>query len=346
MRAPILGYNRSTGGQVTGLVGYLGRANGHAQQRRITMDLDQLHTFLEIVRLKSFSKAAQTCYRTQPAISAQVRQLEQELNTTLFERLGTRIALTTAGKIFAEYAGKILELRRQAQNSINELERAPRGELVIAANEATCIYVLPHVFSEYKKQFPNVQLLVDRSYGTKVVQAVLDNLADFGITQLPVAEKKLQVAKIHSDEIKLLAPAGHPLTMKNSVLPADLKEYQLLLPKSGTTRKKLNTWLEPVEDDIHVSMELDSTEMIKRFVMAGLGVSFIAASNCEEEVLQKRLAAVSLGPEAMVRRLGLIYRRDKALSKAALGFIQVVLEFAGRAEVQQTGPRLVRAGKS
>src|SRR5712691_9959877 len=112
------------------------------------MDLDQLHTFLEIVRLKSFSKAAQTCYRTQPAVSAQVRQLEQELNTSLFERLGTKIALTAAGRIFAGYSEQILELRRQAQNSINELDRVPRGELVIAANEATCIYVLPRVFSE------------------------------------------------------------------------------------------------------------------------------------------------------------------------------------------------------
>ena len=138
------------------------------------MDLDQINTFLEIVRLKSFSKAALTCYRTQPAISAQVRQLEQELSTALFERLGTRIALTTAGKIFAEYAEQILNLRRQAQDAINELERVPRGELVIAANEATCIYVLPKVFSEFKKAFPNVQLLVDRSYGTRVVQAVTE----------------------------------------------------------------------------------------------------------------------------------------------------------------------------
>ena len=123
------------------------------------MDLDQLHTFLEIVRLKSFSKAAQTCYRTQPAISAQVRQLELELNTTLFERYGTRISLTVAGRILAEHAEQILALRRRVQDSINELERIPRGELVIAANEATCIYVLPGVFAEFKKQFPNVQLL-------------------------------------------------------------------------------------------------------------------------------------------------------------------------------------------
>ena len=304
------------------------------------MDLDQLHTFLEIVRLKSFSKAALTCYRTQPAISAQVRQLEQELNTTLFERLGTKIALTAAGKIFAEYAEQILDLRRLAQDTINELDRVPRGELVIAANEATCIYVLPQVFSEYKKQFPNVQLSVDRSYGARVVEAVLDNLADFGVTQLPVQEKRLQVAKIHSDEIKLLLPGEHPLARMKFVAPRDLVGQPLLLPKSGTTRSRLNAWLEPVESELQISMELDSTEMIKRFVMAGLGFSFLAASHCREEVNLGRLSVVSLGPEPMIRRVGLIYRKDKALSKAALGFIQVILDHAGNGIPVVSQPRL------
>ena len=293
------------------------------------MDLDQLHTFLEIVRLKSFSKAAQTCYRTQPAISAQVRQLELELNTTLFERYGTRISLTVAGRILAEHAEQILALRRRAQDAINELEKVPRGELVIAANEATCIYVLPGVFAEFKKQFPNVQLLVDRSYGTRVVQAVLDNLADFGITQLPVQEKKLQVVKIHSDEIKLLVPPGHRLAAQGRVMPADLLGEQLLLPKTGTTRARLNSWLDSVHDELNVSMELDSTEMIKRFVMANLGISFLAASHCQEEEAAGKLACVPLGPEPMIRRIGLIYRKDKSLSKAALGFIQVTLDHAG-----------------
>jgi DNA-binding transcriptional LysR family regulator len=309
------------------------------------MDLDQLHTFLEIVRLKSFSKAAQTVYRTQPAISAQVRQLEQELNTTLFDRLGTKIALTVAGKIFAEYAEKILDLRRQAQDTINELERMPRGELVIAANEATCIYVLPQVFSEYKKQFPNVQLLVDRSYGARVVQAVSENLADFGITQLPVEEKRLEVVKIHTDEIKLLVPAGHPLAARHEVTARELVHQPLLMPKSGITRTKLNVWFEPVEDDLSISMELDSSEMIKRFVMAGLGLSFLAASNCEEETAAGKLAAISLAPEPMIRRLALIYRKDKALSKAALGFIQATLDHALGPNLAVASPRSPKAAQ-
>jgi DNA-binding transcriptional LysR family regulator len=293
------------------------------------MDFDQLHTFLEIVRLKSFSKAAQTCYRTQPAISAQVRQLEQELNTALFERFGSRISLTTAGKIFADYAAQMLDLRRQSQNTINELERNPRGELVIAANEATCIYVLPQVFSEYKSLFPAVQLQVDRSYGSRVVEAVMENIADFGLTQLPVDEKRLQVVSIHKDEIRLIVPARHPLGDKKAVQAHELVEYPVLLPKSGTTRTRLNEWLELIADDLNISMELDSTEMMKRFVMAGLGVSFLAVSNCRDELAAGKLRAISLAPEPMVRHLGLIYRKDKALSKAALGFIQVVTDNLG-----------------
>ena len=288
------------------------------------MDFDQIHTFLEIVRLKSFSKAAQTCYRTQPAISAQIRQLEQELKTELFERFGSRISLTVAGRIFVEYAEKIMELRRQAQDAINELEVVPRGELVIAANEATCIYVLPGVFSEYKKQFPAVQLQVNRSYGARVVESVMENVADFGLTQLPITEKRVQVVDIYRDEIRAVFPALHPLAGHQSVTSQDVVQYPLLLPKSGITRTRLNAWLEPVQDSIHVSMELDSTEMMKKFVDAGLGITFLAGSNCREEIATGRLVALPLAPEPMPRRLGLIYRKDKALSKAALGFIQVI----------------------
>jgi DNA-binding transcriptional LysR family regulator len=293
------------------------------------MDFDQLHTFLEIVKLKSFSKAAQTCYRTQPAISAQVRQLEQELHAELFERFGSRISLTTAGRIFAGYAEQMLEVRRRAQDEIAELESNPRGELVIAANEATCIYVLPTVFSEYRQLFPAVQLQVNRSYGSRVVEAVLDNSADFGLTQLPVEEKRIQVVNVHQDEIRAIAPANHPLAERAGVAPQDLTDYFLVLPQHGKTRTRLNAWLEPVEEDVRISMELDSTEMMKRFVMAGLGISFLAASNCREEIAAGKLRALPLLPEPMVRRLGLIYRKDKALSKAALGFIQVVLEHVG-----------------
>ncbi|MCU1329471.1 MAG: transcriptional regulator, LysR family [Bryobacterales bacterium] len=281
------------------------------------------------MRLKSFSKAAQTCFRTQPAISAQIRQLEYELKAELFERFGSRISLTSAGKLFATFAEQLMETRRMAQNALSELEMTPRGELVIAANEATCIYVLPAVFAEFKEQFPGIQLQVNRSYGSRVVEAVMENVADFGLTQLPVAEKRVQVVEIYRDEIHCIVPAGHPLAALDRVQCEDLQPYPMLLPQSGRTRTRLNAWFEKIEDDLRISMELDSTETMKKFVVAGLGVSFLASLNCEDEVAAGALKTIPLAPEPMTRKLGLIYRKDKALSKASLGFIEVVLDHFG-----------------
>jgi len=236
----------------------------------------------------------------------------------------------------------MLDLRRQAQNALNELESSPRGELVIAANEATCIYVLPAVFAEYKTQFPGVQLQVNRSYGSRVVEAVMENVADFGLTQLPVLEKRVQIVDIHRDEVRAIVPASHPLASRESVTCEDVIPYPLLLPQTGMTRSRLNTWFESVEDEIRVSMELDSSETMKRFVMAGLGISFLAASNCELEVASGALRTIPLAPEPMIRKLGLIYRKDKALPKAALGFIQVILGQFGPSG-QPREPRLPAA---
>jgi DNA-binding transcriptional LysR family regulator len=150
----------------------------------------------------------------------------------------------------------------------------------------------------------------------------------------------LEVVNVHRDEIRLIVPGKHPLAGRSFICCQDLLEYPLLLPKSGITRARLNAWFETVEDKIQVSMELDSTEMMKRFVMAGLGVSFLAVSNCQEEIAAGKLKTLALAPEPMVRRLGLIYRRDKALSKAALGFIQIILDNMGEHRSEKKMPKL------
>lgn len=294
------------------------------------MDFDQLHTFLEIVRLNSFSKAAKTCFRTQPAISAQIRQMEQELGTQLFNRFGSRISLTVAGRTFAKYSRTILDLRRQGFDAVRELERVPRGEMSIAANEATCVHVLPAVFVEYRRQFPGVQLQVIRSYGSRTVEAVLDTSVDFGITQLPLREKKLEIVQVYSDEICLMASPEHRLAGHKTVRVGEVVKENLLLPKAGRTRQRINQFLDDHEDKLKISMELESSVMQKRFTEAGLGVTFMAITDAREEIAAGRLKALRLQPLPMIRTIALIYRKDKALSRASLGFIQLVSEFAAR----------------
>ena len=116
------------------------------------MDFDQLETFLEVARLSSFSRAAEKRFRTQPAISAQIRALEEEVGAKLLDRSGGKVSLTAAGKAFQKYADEALQARRAIVTAMAEMERIPRGELVVGANDGTCLLVHPEVCSECKKQ--------------------------------------------------------------------------------------------------------------------------------------------------------------------------------------------------
>ncbi|MGH9492905.1 MAG: LysR family transcriptional regulator, partial [Terriglobales bacterium] len=139
------------------------------------MDFDQLETFLEVARLSSFSRAAEKRFRTQPAISAQIRALEEEVGARLLDRSGGRVALTAAGKVFQRYAEEALESRRAALAAVGEMERVPRGELVVGANEATCLHILPGVFAEFKKQYASVAVSIHRAERARIMEAIIEN---------------------------------------------------------------------------------------------------------------------------------------------------------------------------
>src|SRR5260370_36974075 len=118
------------------------------------MDFDQIETFLEVARHCSFSRAAEKRFRTQPAISAQIRGLEEEVGAKLFDRTGGKVSVTAAGKAFLEYAQQTMDSRKQMMVNLAEMERIRRGQLIVAANETTCLHILPEVFADFKKQYP------------------------------------------------------------------------------------------------------------------------------------------------------------------------------------------------
>src|SRR5579862_2827681 len=140
------------------------------------MDYDQLASFLEVAKLQSFSRAAEKIYRTQPAISAQVRLLEQECGEKLFDRSGKKVLLTPAGEILRRYAEKLLETQKEALQAIAELNQTPRGKLYIGANEATCLYVLPKTFARFKQLYPLVQISIYRNFSHKILQKVQEEI--------------------------------------------------------------------------------------------------------------------------------------------------------------------------
>jgi LysR family transcriptional regulator, low CO2-responsive transcriptional regulator len=290
------------------------------------MDFDQIETFLEVARLSSFSRAAERRFRTQPAISSQIRALEEEVKALLFDRSGGKVALTGAGKVFQKYAEDSIEQRRVMLASLAEMQRVPRGEIVVSANEGTCLHILPEVFAEFKRQYPDVAVNVKRLEHAKILEAIIDNTCDFGFVSLPVPDKRLTVVPIHREELIVITPPHHTLAKRAKATVAEVLEYPLLLPKVGRTRDALENLFHERRLKPIISMELDSSELLKRFVAADVGIGFIPRSHVAEDLRAKALAALKLADASVQRDLALVFRKDKALSRAALAFIDIAVK--------------------
>jgi DNA-binding transcriptional LysR family regulator len=290
------------------------------------MDFDQLETFLEVARLSSFSRAAEKRFRTQPAISAQIRGLEDEIGAKLLDRSGGKVSLTGAGKAFQKYAEDAIQARRAVVTAMAEMERVPRGEIVVGANEGTCLHVLPEVFSEFKKQYPGVSVNINRLESAGILGGVIDNSVDFGVISLPVNDNRLTVVPIHRDELVIITPPRHPLSKTKSATLADASQYPLLIPEAGHTRDAIEEFFHERKLKLNISMELDSSELLKRFVAADVGIGFIARSNVLEDVRAGVLVALPIADATIRRDLALVFRKDKALSRAALAFIDIAVK--------------------
>lgn len=290
------------------------------------MDLDQLEAFLEVARLCSFSRAAEKRFRTQPAISSQIRALEEEVGAKLLDRSGGKVSMTVPGKIFQKWAEQTLDSRKAVLTAIAEAERVPRGEIVVGANEGTCLHILPEVFAEFKKQYPTVAVGIKRSDYARILESVVDNSVDFGVVSLPVSDNRLTVVLIHRDELIIITPPRHILAKLKTATIADVAKFPLLVPKAGHTRDALESLFHERKLRPQYSMELDSSELLKRFVAADVGVGFIARSNVQEDVLAGTLAVINIADAQIRRDLALVFRKDKALSRAALAFMKIAVK--------------------
>jgi LysR family transcriptional regulator, low CO2-responsive transcriptional regulator len=303
------------------------------------MDFDQLETFFEVARHASFSRAAEKRFRTQPAISSQIRGLEEEVGAKLFDRSGGKVSLTAAGKTFLKYVEETLDARKAMLVSIAEMERVPRGEIIVGANEGTCLHILPYVFADFKTQYPDVSVNIKRADYAKILESVIDNSVDFGVVSLPVTDNRLTVALIHRDELVIIVPPQHALGKMKAASIADLAKFPLVVPKAGHTRDLIEEMFHERRLKPNVSMELDSSELLKRFVAAGVGIGFIPRSHVEEDVRAKALTAIALADAQVRRDLALVFRKDKALSRAALAFIDIAVKHKSAQELVSTQSR-------
>jgi len=292
------------------------------------MDFDQLVTFLEVVKLGNFSRAGQKVLRSQSAVSAQIRQIEEEYGERLLDRSGKTVRLTPAGEVFFEYVQRMLTLHQESKRAVADQGQQPRGILAIGANEATCLYVLPDVFAKYSKLYPDVQISIYRNFSRKILERVNDGSIDVGVVTLPVRSPGLKVRSIHRDRLMLMVDAKNPLAKLKSVSVAVAAAQPLLLPKTGYTRQILDKLFRPYQSHLRVRMELPSVGMIKSFVAAGLGVSLISSRFVVDEVRVGSVKLIELEHVDLWRELGVVYQSNRTLPRSAKAFVDLILHEA------------------
>jgi DNA-binding transcriptional LysR family regulator len=303
------------------------------------MDFDQLITFLEVAKQGSFSRAGEKVFRSQSAVSAQIRQLEQEYGDRLLDRSGKTVKLTPAGQVFYDYAGRLKQLRDESLMAVADHSRTPRGMLRVGANEATCLYVLPDVFAEYCRLYPPVQINIYRNFSYKVTEKLENGAIEVGFLTLPIQSPSLEIQTIFRDKLMLMVSPRNPLARHKTASVSDIVKHPLLLPKTGHTRRLLDKLFRPHRNDLQVRMELPSIGMIKSFVAADLGVSIISASFARDEVASGRVKLIDLEDVELFRELGLAFRRDRTLSCASTAFIEVLHQVVAAAKKKPVPPQ-------
>jgi DNA-binding transcriptional LysR family regulator len=288
------------------------------------VDFDQLATFLEVVKQGNFSRAGEKVFRSQSAVSAQIRQLEQDYGTRLLDRSGKRVTLTPAGTVLFEYARRLLALRGESLRAVAEQQKTPRGVLAIGANEATCLYVLPQTFTEYQRRYPAVQISIYRNFSHKIGERLQNGLIDLGVVTMPVKLCSVVMTRIFHDRVVLMTSPDHPLAQRESVSVEAMAEYPMIFPRTGSTRKTMDRIFRPYRDKLRIAMELSSVAVIKAFTASGMGISLISESFAEQERRAGTLRLIPISGVSLSRELALVYRQDRTLPPAAAAFVELV----------------------
>ena len=292
------------------------------------MDLTQMETFLAVAEERSFSRAASRLHRTQPAVSQAVAKLESELGEVLFERSSRDGTLTAAGEVLREYALKMLNLRSEATGAINDLRALHIGKLSIAANEYTCLYLLP-LLSEFRKKNARIKVAVQRSLASRIPDDVLLHTVELGLLSFRPDDPQLSSTLVYRDELAFVVNPSHPFARTGTVSIRDLRSSNFIAHTiTSPLRQKVVQAFKQHRTPLNMGVELPSLEAIKRFVEMGGGVALVPGLSVRTELASGSLVRVAVPELTLERRLRVVHRRHASLSHAAVAFLKTIEHFA------------------
>lgn len=291
----------------------------------------RLRVFREVANQASFRRAAEALYITQPAVTQQIKALEEELGARLFDRSGGIVRLTAAGEVLLRHAGEAEATLNRAVEEIGALEGEVRGALRIAASTTIAQYVLPRLLAEFARQHQGVRLELESENTQRVVEAVASGEAPIGLIEGPAHKQELRVERWLEDELMLVVPSGHAWAGKEISLSA-LGSAKLVVRERGSgTREVLEDALKRAGAPIQraqIAMELSSTEAILACIEAGLGVGFASRFALERQRALGTLAVVKVKGLRVTREFSMVHPRGPRTNAAALAFAEHLAAFA------------------
>lgn len=273
----------------------------------------RLKVFYTVARLLSFTKAAESLHMTQPAVTFQVRQLEEHFDTRLFDRTHNRVTLTDVGQVVYEVAERIFELYDEMERRVREMTGEMGGSLNIGASMTIAENMLPSLLGQFKKKHPDLNVRLKVGNTESIVSMVEHNVIDLAIVEGTVTNKNLLVEHCRSDELVVIMPPDHPLAKHKSLTVDQLMPYQFICREEGSgTREAILNYLneQGYPEGWTVCMELGSPEAIKGAVEAGMGLSVMSKSGITKELKLGMLTSVPLDPP-LLRDFAFVRQRHK-----------------------------------
>ncbi|KAB3532864.1 LysR family transcriptional regulator [Alkaliphilus pronyensis] len=296
------------------------------------MDFRQLETFVAVAKFKSFSKAAEQLFLTQPTVSSHISNLEKELNTILINRTNRNISLTKAGDILYDYALNIINLKDGAVFKLSEYKGKIVGNIEIASSTIPEQYILPELFSGFNKKFPDVTFKMLHYDSQQVVEGIIQNEIDFGIVGAELPHSQLNYVELLSDELVVVTPSAPPYdSFESSISLEHLMDKSFIFREKGSgTRKLVEQNLQQHNVDINslnVVAYIENTESIKQCIRRGLGISFLSKKSIVDELQLGVLKAFKINNLSLKRKFYFVYHKHRNPSPLETEFQSFVLKY-------------------
>ncbi|MFD1413246.1 selenium metabolism-associated LysR family transcriptional regulator [Oceanobacillus jeddahense] len=289
------------------------------------MNYERLKTFITVAEKKSFSEAAKILFVTQPTITSQIKALEVELRTKLFERTTKKVQMTQSAKILLKYAREIVRMNDLARKDILHMEGTIYGELGMGCSLTIGEYILPNFLKEFKEAYPLIQIQVNIANSEFIVDSIKNEFIDVGLVETPIEDNQIELEPFLEDELVLIATPDYFPSNDPWISWEQVEQSPLIFREEGSgTRSVVNHYMEKAGlsmNDLNIVMELGSTEAIKAVVESGLGVSFISKNAIKKEQKLKLLKAYSISNMKLKRHFYVAYKKNHVLKSVTELFL-------------------------